>query len=209
VCLYLAKNSAAKNALSVLPSEGIVKQISLSGKELSKELNIGLSELQQKYLWNLKLLLTMPKIPDCDGRKANRLRHRCLYYTNNHHLLCAAHPYGPDGDTCIDFSPNPELQQGKRFTDFLGLLQRNVEYLDSSESFSNPFDLEPDEELWEPEGASYYAGELILQPQERSTREEQLDLLDTHPMFTGRCPVCNQQFPRYDRPPVHWDCSCG
>lgn len=156
-------------------------------------------ELQQKGAWKLKLLLVMPKIPDCE---------RCLYYTNNHHLLCAAHPYGPEGDTCIDFSPNPELE-GKRFTDFLGLLQRNLEHNDSSEFFSNPFDLEPDQELWEPEGASYYAGELILHPKVRWTREEQLELLETHPMWTRRCPACSRQFPRYDRPPVHWDCECG
>lgn len=141
----------------------------------------------------------MPKIPDCD---------RCLYYTNNHHLLCAAHPYGPDEDTCLDFSPNPELK-GKRFTDFLSLLQRDIEHITSSESFSNPFDLEPDEVLWEPEGASYYAGELILQPHQHWTPEEQLDLLDTHPMFTGKCPECNRQYSQAERPIVHWDCECG
>lgn len=141
----------------------------------------------------------MPKIPQCE---------RCLYYANNYRLLCAAHPYGPDEDTCPDFSPNLDLK-GKQFVDFLGLLQQNAEHLDSSEPFSNPFDLEPDEELWKPDGASYYAGELILQPQGRWTPEEQLWLLDHHPLWTGRCPACKQQFPRYDRPPVHWDCGCG
>lgn len=141
----------------------------------------------------------MPKIPQCD---------HCLYYTNDYHLLCAAHPYGSDQDTCPDFSPNSELN-GKRFTDFLGLLQQNVEHLDSSESLSNPFDFELDEEMWEPEGATYYAGELILQPQQRWTQAEQLELLDIHPMFTGRCPDCNRQFPQHEKPPVHWDCVCG
>lgn len=141
----------------------------------------------------------MPKIPDCD---------RCLYYTNNHHLLCAAHPHSPDENTCPDFSPNSELE-GKRFTDFLSLLQRNIEYLDSSEPFSNPFNLEPDEELWEPEGATYYVGELILQPQQRWTRDEQLALLETYPMFTGKCPECGYNFLRDNPPQVHWDCpSC-
>jgi len=94
----------------------------------------------------------MPKIPQCA---------RCLYYANDHHLVCAAHPCGPNEDTCPDFSPNSELK-GKRFTDFLGLLQQNVEHLDTSESLSNPFNLEPNAELWEPEGATYYVGELIL-----------------------------------------------
>ena len=139
------------------------------------------------------------KIPDCD---------HCLYYTNDYHLLCAAHPYGPDDDTCSDFSPDPELE-GKRFVDFAGLLQQNAEHFDSSESFSNPFDLEPEEDLWEPEGASYYAGKLILQPEQRWTREEQLELLGTHPIFTGRCPDCHRQFAQHEKPPVHWDCVCG
>ena len=62
----------------------------------------------------------------------------------------------------------------------------------------NP-DVEP-EELWEPEGASYYTGELILQPQQRWTLEEQLELLDTHPLFIGRCPQCSHQFPKYEIP---------
>jgi hypothetical protein len=43
----------------------------------------------------------------------------------------------------------------------------------------NP-DAEP-EELWEPEGASYYNGELILQrPAAVDTPCKQLELLDTH-----------------------------
>ena len=57
---------------------------------------------------------------------------------------------------------------------------------------------------------SFYNGEEIIQPRQRWTREEQLELLDTHPMFTGRCPQCELPFPRYERPLVHWDCSqCG
>lgn len=134
----------------------------------------------------------MPKIPECD---------RCLYYTNNHYLLCAAHPYGPDGDTCIDFSPSPKLQS-KKFVDFLGLELHQQD----NEPFTNPFDLEPNENLWEPEGASYYAGELILQTQVRWTRDEQLELLNTHPIFTGYCPECGYKFSRDNPPQVHWDC---
>ena len=72
----------------------------------------------------------------------------------------------------------------------------------------NP-DAEPDE-LWEPEGASYYNGELILQPRQRWTPEQQLELLDTHPLFIGRCPQCKMTYPEYEQPPVHWDCAaCG
>ncbi len=69
--------------------------------------------------------------------------------------------------------------------------------------------MEPNEELWEPEGATYYAGKLALQPQQRWTRDEQLELLDTHPIFTGRCPACNRQFSQYDEFPVHWDYLSG
>jgi hypothetical protein len=66
------------------------------------------------------------------------------------------------------------------------------------------------EELWEPEGASYYNGELILQPRQGWTLEQQLELLDTHPLFTGQCPRWEMTDPKYETPPVHWDCSaCG
>ena len=70
-------------------------------------------------------------------------------------------------------------------------------------------DYTPTGELWEPEGASYYAGELIVQLRQRWTREEQLQLLDTHPMFTGRCPQCGSEYERDYRAAVHWACSCG
>jgi len=67
-------------------------------------------------------------------------------------------------------------------------------------------DAEP-EELWEPQGASYNS-ELILQPKQRWTTEEQLWLLDHHPMFTGRCRACERPFPRYEAAGA-WDCPCG
>lgn len=94
----------------------------------------------------------MGKIEECD---------RCLFYPRNPQIICAIHPYGVDGDTCLDFRPNQELN-------------------------------EPDE-LWEPEGASYYNGELILHTPKYS-REEQFRILDTHPFFTGICPNCQYDF---------------
>lgn len=136
----------------------------------------------------------MPKLPLCD---------RCLLCAREPFLVCAIHPYGPDGDTCLDFRPNPELEN-KHFVDFLGLGEREDDV-----AYSNPYQQDPDEEQWEPIGASYYNGELILQLQQRWTREEQLELLDWHPMFTGRCPHCERPFPKYVKPPVHWDCECG
>ncbi|MGF1939472.1 MAG: hypothetical protein RM347_034895 [Nostoc sp. ChiQUE02] len=110
----------------------------------------------------------MPKIPHCD---------RCLLYSHDPHLVCAVHPAGPQGDSCLDFRLDPNAEA---------------------------------EELWQPEGASYYNGELIVQPQQRLTQQQQLELLDTHSLFTGKCPQCEYEFDRDYTSRVHWDCpECG
>ena len=74
------------------------------------------------------------------------------------------------------------------------------------------FRLNPEvEELepWSPEGYSFYDGVLVKNPS-RYTQEEQLEMLETHPYFTGFCPKCNHQFDLKNPPLVHWDCpSCG
>lgn len=65
------------------------------------------------------------------------------------------------------------------------------------------------EELWEPEGASYYNGELILH-RPRLSKEEQLQILETHPLFTGVCPECGYRFPGHIPDLIHFDCpECG
>jgi hypothetical protein len=72
------------------------------------------------------------------------------------------------------------------------------------------FDLDtslPAVELWEPEGASYYAGELVIEPIQRWPREQKLALLDWHPMFTGRCPNCERSLVQTHPERVHWDCQ--
>lgn len=39
--------------------------------------------------------------------------------------------------------------------------------------------------------------------------EHSLELLETHPIFTGRCPDCGYEFDA-DELPVHFDCpECG
>ena len=48
-----------------------------------------------------------------------------------------------------------------------------------------------------------YNGELIVQPRQRWSREQQLELLDTYPMFTGRCPQCGNEFDRDYMARVH------
>lgn len=137
----------------------------------------------------------MPKLPLC---------HRCLFCAHDHHIVCAIHPAGVQSDSCLDFRPAPEVE-GKHYRDFLGVQSRRED-----EPYSNPHDLDADGELWEPEGASYYNGELVLQPQQKWTREEQMELLDWHPLFTGKCPQCNGEFDRDYTARVHWDCpECG
>ncbi|RCJ40827.1 hypothetical protein A6770_37405 [Nostoc minutum NIES-26] len=44
----------------------------------------------------------------------------------------------------------------------------------------------PVEELWHPQGASYYNGELILQPRQRWTPQQQLQLLVVHQSYFDR-----------------------
>lgn len=67
----------------------------------------------------------------------------------------------------------------------------------------------PVEEQWEPEGASFYNGELVINPVQRWTQAQKLELLLWHPLFTRRCPQCRHEFvPDAER--VHWDCAeCG
>lgn len=71
------------------------------------------------------------------------------------------------------------------------------------------FEASNSEEQWQPEGAAYYNGELIYQPPELSY-EEKLEMLDWHPLFTGRCPNCEMPLFQIDEPGIHWDCEqCG
>ncbi|HEY9825511.1 MAG TPA: hypothetical protein V6D19_08695 [Stenomitos sp.] len=61
---------------------------------------------------------------------------------------------------------------------------------------------------WEPLGAAYYDGELVLQPEHFLSSSDRLELLDTHPLFTGVCPQCKAAIE--DEELVHYDCtSCG
>jgi hypothetical protein len=43
----------------------------------------------------------MAKISECDS--LGRLCHRCQYFLNSPHLICAVNPCGPAGETCDDF----------------------------------------------------------------------------------------------------------
>lgn len=105
---------------------------------------------------------------------------RCLLYAHSPYLVCALHPTGVAEDSCLDYRLDPNIEV---------------------------------EEQWEPEGASYYNGELIIQTRRRyssgvATRspEEQLWLLDHHPMFTGACPQCGYEWERGNYPMSQWEC---
>ncbi len=74
----------------------------------------------------------------------------------------------------------------------------------------NCIDFRPDpnikeEEQWSPEGYSWYGDELIPNRPSRYTSEEQLEILDNHPFFSGVCPNCGYRFSQ-DKQIVHYDC---
>jgi hypothetical protein len=113
---------------------------------------------------------------------------QCHLNAKSPYIICAFHPEGVNGYRCLDFQEDPNAET---------------------------------EVLWEPVGASYiddelviersyYNGEEVPQPQQRLTREEQWEILNTHPLFTGHCPGCDYQFPSHVPELVHFDCPrCG
>ncbi|AOX01277.1 hypothetical protein BJP34_19180 [Moorena producens PAL-8-15-08-1] len=53
-------------------------------------------------------------------------------------------------------------------------------------------------------------GELIKNPTRKLTPQQQLEILNTHPFFTGKCPECGYNYDKNNPPAVHWDCpECG
>ncbi|AFZ56857.1 hypothetical protein H6G54_02840 [Anabaena cylindrica FACHB-243] len=86
-------------------------------------------------------------------------------------------PKIPDCNRCLFYSHNPHL--------ICSVHPSGVES-DNCIDFRENISAEV-EEQWQPEGVSYYNGELILQPFPL-TIEQQLEILDTHPMFIGFCP---------------------
>ncbi|MEP0754939.1 hypothetical protein NDA03_22235 [Trichocoleus sp. Lan] len=105
-------------------------------------------------------------------------------------------PKIPECDRCLLYAHNPY---------FICAVHPSGVENDTCPNFIPDPNAEP-EELWEPEGASYYNGELMKQPKPRWTPLQQLEMLDYHPMFTGRCPQCEMPFDMKKTPPVHWDC---
>ncbi len=86
------------------------------------------------------------------------------------------------------------------------------------------FRLDPnikEQQQWNPEGYSWYGDELITNRPSRYTAQEQIQILDNHPFFTGVCPQqldwarsgnptaplvqCRHRFNRENQI-VHFDC---
>ena len=110
----------------------------------------------------------------------------CEYCAHSPYLVCTAHPMGVEGDSCSDF----RLAMSAR------------------PSPDDPMAWYGEE--WQPEGASYYGGELILDPVQRLSLEQRLEMLDVHPLFTGRCPNCERPVARSPERQIYWDCGhCG
>jgi hypothetical protein len=53
--------------------------------------------------------IAMPKIPQCD---------RCLLYSHDPHLICAVHPDGIDTESCLDFRPDPNIEEQQQWSPF-------------------------------------------------------------------------------------------
>ena len=102
----------------------------------------------------------------------------------------------PDCDRCLLYARNPHLVCGV-----------HPDGVDSDRCL----DFRPDpnaevEEQWSPQGYSWYGDELIPNRTSRYTPEQQLQILDSHPFFTGVCPNCGYKFDKKNPPKVHWDC---
>lgn len=54
---------------------------------------------------------------------------------------------------------------------------------------------------------AFYNGDHIAPILDRLTIEQKLELLDWHPIFTGRCPNCEMLIRETTPTRVHWDCG--
>ncbi|MBD2418242.1 hypothetical protein H6G54_11110 [Anabaena cylindrica FACHB-243] len=119
----------------------------------------------------------MPKILECD---------RCLLYAHNPYIICAVHPSGVTGDSCIDFREDSNVEELWQLV--------GARYINNDELVLD---------------RSFYNGVEIIQPS-ILIPEQQIEILENHPLFTGFCPQCGAEFDRDYVSRVHWDCSeCG
>ncbi|MGJ3248758.1 MAG: hypothetical protein ACFE0I_22130 [Elainellaceae cyanobacterium] len=122
------------------------------------------------------------RLPECNY---------CMFYADSPHLVCAIHPQGPSSESCLDFREDDHAL--KHWSAFLGLDWHTA-----------------DAERWQPDGEPINIGEFVLQPQRRLSVDEQMQLTDSHPIFTNRCPDCDYHYRPDAPPPEHWECPrCG
>lgn len=104
-----------------------------------------------------------------------------------------------DCDRCLLYAHNPHL--------ICAVHPQGVEGNDCLDFRANP-DFEK-QELWSPKGYYFYDNNLVKNSS-KYTQIEQLEILDSHPYFTGFCPNCKYHFDLTNPPLVHWDCpNCG
>lgn len=87
----------------------------------------------------------------------------------------------PECDRCFLYARNPHL--------VCGVHPIGVE-TDTCIDFRQDPNFQ-EEEQWCPEGYSWYGDELIPNKPSRYTKDEQLEILNNHPFFTGICPQCS------------------
>lgn len=104
-------------------------------------------------------------------------------------------PKIPDCDYCSLYARNPHL---------VCAVHPDGVNTDSCIDF-RPDPKIKEEEQWCVEGYSWYGDELIPNQSSKYTSEEQLEILDTHPFFTGLCPDCGYGFSK-NKQIVHYDC---
>ena len=124
------------------------------------------------------LTLKPPVMPDSTVQIGHQCD-RCQFFAFSEFLVCSLHPSGPrDLQHCSDFDPWPD---GKIF--------------------------------WAPVGSGFYevaeAEDFQLNRARTSlSLMEQLEKIEAHPIFSGRCPQCGHKLgyaPRY-----LWNCDrCG
>ncbi|HIK13760.1 MAG TPA: hypothetical protein IGS53_00430 [Leptolyngbyaceae cyanobacterium M33_DOE_097] len=120
------------------------------------------------------------KLPECN---------HCQFFSGNALLPCSVHPTGVSEASCLDYREDERAAQ--HWQTFLGL----------------DWVAEPGHQE---EEVRYYCGEVIRDRSFRLSDLARLELLDYHPMFTGRCPECEMPMQQTEPPRVHWDCSvCG
>lgn len=86
----------------------------------------------------------MPKIPDCD---------RCLLYHRSPHIVCAIHPYGVYGRSCIDFRLRPDLKPEE-----VELWHPDGAHYENDELVLDRPKLTPEQQLWLLDNHPFFTG---------------------------------------------------